>query len=212
MRYFKAVVLPLLGALFLTGCLETVQTKATALKNKAGDVVDQLNPASRNEVKTVKNDFDGSEHKFVKPGHVYRAQSQELENFGQNANFALGASWSSADPNNVLLVALQLKLTRPFTRLEFNVGGNIIKINNIRIGRSKIDEAQLRYYNQRYNQRSLRFYQVTRAQFNQIVNDGKAKARIFYGDGYYDGDIGIEKSNAAIIGFRNLKKSIDTKS
>lgn len=198
-KVFLLVVLS--STIILSGCLASLQQKAT-------NVVDQLNPFAINDVKIQENDFDGSVQKFVKPGPVHKSQDKEFMNVGHNAEFALGATWSSAKPDQVILVSLQLKLTRPFTKIEFNIDGEVSELTNFGRRMMQMDQSQLKFFNENYNQRSLQFYAVSLEEFNKIVDDGKAKIRQYYSDGYFNGDLSIEDTNAAIIGLRNLQTAI----
>lgn len=195
----------LMSSLALNGCLATAQKKASS-------IIDQVNPFAINDVKTFKNDFDGSTQLLVKPGPVHRSQEKEFLNLGHNAHFALGATWSSAAPDTVILVSLQLKLTRPFTTIEFNLDGKKMDMTNYRWGVTDFDQSQLKYFNENYNQRSLQFYAMKMSDFKRLVEHGAAKIRQNYSDGYYNGDLSLEETNAAIFGLRNLLKAIDEQS
>ncbi len=47
--------------------------------------------------------------------------------------------------------------------------------------------------------------------FKKLVEHGAAKVRQNYSDGYYDGDLSLEDTNAAIFGLRNLLNAINEK-
>lgn len=190
--------------LSLSGCVSTIQ-------DKVSNIVEEVNPFSINEVKTKSNDFDGSVQLYVRPGPVHRTQSKEFLNLGHNAHFSLGATWSSATPDTVILVSLQLKLTRPFTTIEFNLDGEKMDMTSYRWGVDQFDQSQLKYFNENYNQRSLQFYAMKMTDFKKLVEHGAAKVRQNYSDGYYDGDLSLEDTNAAIFGLRNLLNAINEK-
>lgn len=174
--------LTLIISAFLSGCLATMP----------------------NSVSETKSTFDGTTQYKMEPGFIY-----ENASFGSWGAFKLGLFWDTKMADNILVKAqINNNIVNIVSDegLQFNIDGELIKLSSTDV----TTDFESDIVNGVVYKNSSKNFIANKALINKLLSSKSAKVKLVTRKGFLEGDFKADKPSAAIRGFRDFMKKINS--